>query len=419
MPRLRPPRNPVTIHLDGRKLPADRDEPVVLALVAAGHVALARSPKFHRPRGPSCLRGACDGCLARVDGQPNVMTCRVPAADGMRIETQNVVGSAQTDLLRAADWFFPHGLNHHELFATVPGAQRLLQGLARRVAGLGRLPSASGDARSLPAAGRREVDALVVGAGASGMAVALELARRGRQVEVLEDDLTWGGNVRALSVADPRPWSALSASFGAAVDEGKLRLRLRTTAVGVYGDDVLVASEAGVEVVVARTLVLATGAHDGALAFEGNDVPGVMSARAACWMLAGEVVAGERVVVAVTPGSRLFGEAYAKAAPGVTLVRGTPLRARGGTRVKEATVAARKEERRLPCDALVIDAPRAPAYELCAQAGASLEHETRGFVVRAEGGRIRAGVFAAGEVVGTPVEPEAVLEEAETIAASA
>jgi thioredoxin reductase len=103
----------------------------------------------------------------------------------------------------------------------------------------------------------------------------------------------------------------------------------------------------------------------------------------------------------------------------VTLVRGTPLRARGGTRVKEATVAARKEERRLPCDALVIDAPRAPAYELCAQAGASLEHETRGFVVRAEGGRIRAGVFAAGEVVGTPVEPEAVLEEAETIAASA
>ena len=34
-------------------------------------------------------------------------------------------------------------------------------------------------------------------------------------------------------------------------------------------------------------------------------------------------------------------------------------------------------ERTLPCDLLVIDAPRAPAYELCAQAGAELRHEPR------------------------------------------
>ncbi|HEY4014695.1 MAG TPA: 2Fe-2S iron-sulfur cluster-binding protein [Polyangiaceae bacterium] len=419
MPRLLSLRNPVTVLLDGHEVAAEHGEAVVLALVAAGHVALARSPKFHRPRGPSCLRGACDGCLARVDGVPNVMTCRVPAADGMRIETQNVVGSAQTDLLRAADWFFPHGLNHHELFATVPGAQRLLQGLARRVAGLGKLPAEAGGARAPREAARREVDALVVGAGASGMAVALELARKGRQVEVVEDDLTWGGNVRALSAVDPQPWAALSAAFARAVEARSLVLRLRTTAVGIYGDDVLVAGEAGVEVAVARTLVLATGAHDGALAFEGNDVPGVMSARAACRMLAAGVTVGERVVVAVTPGGRAFGEAYARAAPGATLVRGTPVRARGSGRVKEATVAARKEERRLACDALVIDAPRAPAYELCAQAGATLEHEARGFVVRAEGGRIRPGVFAAGEVVGTPLEPEAVRHEAETIASTA
>src|SRR5450755_1844920 len=150
MPRRRPPTDPVTMQFDGQAVVAERGEPVAVALIAAGHLALARSPKFHRPRGPSCLRAACDGCLARLDGQPNVMTCRVPAADGMRIETQNVVGSAQTDLLRAADWFFPHGLNHHELFATVPGAQRLLQGLARRVAGLGKLPSTVDEARPLP-----------------------------------------------------------------------------------------------------------------------------------------------------------------------------------------------------------------------------------------------------------------------------
>ncbi len=136
----------MTLFLDGEPVVAERGEPAAVALLAAGHLALARSPKFHRPRGPACLRAACDGCLARVDEVPNVMTCRVPSTEGLRIETQNVVGSKDTDLLRMADWFFPEGMNHHELFAGVPGVQRVLQGFARRVAGLGRLPGAGAGA---------------------------------------------------------------------------------------------------------------------------------------------------------------------------------------------------------------------------------------------------------------------------------
>src|SRR5580698_5480837 len=106
MLRLRPPSHPVTLRFDGERIVAERGEPAAVALIAAGHLALARSPKFHRPRGPACLRAACDGCLARVDDEPNIMTCRVPAAEGTRVETQNVVGSRRTDLLRMADWFF-------------------------------------------------------------------------------------------------------------------------------------------------------------------------------------------------------------------------------------------------------------------------------------------------------------------------
>src|SRR5690349_3070228 len=138
--RRAPPREPVTLHFDGRAVTAERGEPLAVSLVAGGHLSLARSPKFHRPRGPSCLRAACDGGLARVDGLPNVLTCRVPAAEGMLIERQNLVGAGETDLLRAADWFFPDGMNHHEFLAgaaRVPGVQRALQALARRVAGLG------------------------------------------------------------------------------------------------------------------------------------------------------------------------------------------------------------------------------------------------------------------------------------------
>src|SRR5208283_5455770 len=107
MPRVHPPGDPIVLEFDGEQVLAHRGEPAAAALVAAGHLAIARSPKIHRPPGPSCLRAACPARLARVDDLPNVMTCRAPAQDGMRIETQNVVGSGTTDLLRATDWLFP------------------------------------------------------------------------------------------------------------------------------------------------------------------------------------------------------------------------------------------------------------------------------------------------------------------------
>jgi len=406
-------RDPVIVRFDGDAIEAERGEPVAAALIASGRVALARSPKFHRPRGPSCFRAACDGCLARVDGVPNVMTCLLPARDGMVIEAQNTLGSRETDLLRMTDWFFPQGMNHHELFAGVPGVQQVMQAFARRVAGLGKLPAKPSASR---AAERREVDALVVGAGPSGMSAALALRARGRAVEVVTDALEPGGS--ALAALDGR-FDALLAKFVECTQktaENPLKLRCRTTAAALYGDDVLVVDAAsGAEVVRAKTLVLATGAHDGVLAFEGNDVPGVMSARAGAWLLRLGVDLGARVVVAVSEGGGPFGEMYAASARGATLVREAPTAVAGSARVKKV----RFGKRALAASALLVDAPRAPAYELAEQAGAKLEHEARGYVVRAPGGKIRDGVFAVGELVGTALDAKAVAKEAEKLALSA
>jgi sarcosine oxidase subunit alpha len=414
MPQPRALRDPVTIYLDGEAITAESGEPVAVALLAAGRVALARSPKFHRPRGPACLRGACDGCLARVDDTPNVMTCRVAAAEGLRVETQNVAGSRETDLLRVTDWFFPEGMNPHELLAGVPGAGRVMQALARQVAGLGKLPRA----RLAPAASRRrEADVLVVGAGPSGMATACALAGQGRRVEVVDDDLEEGGSLCGLAGEARRPWQPVLATFRDEVSRGRVELRLGSTAAGIYGDDVLVGSAEGVEVVTARTLVLATGAHDGAVPFEGNDLPGIVGARAAGRLLGRGVHLGAREVVVVLPGGGPFGTAYAAERRDATLVEGTPVRAHGSSRIRRVTIATLGGELDVRCDALVIDAPRAPAYELCAQAGAELSHEEPGFVVRAgPGGRIRDGVHACGETVGTPFDPAAIAKEAQALA---
>jgi sarcosine oxidase subunit alpha len=313
-------------------------------------------------------------------------------------------------------------MNHHELLAGVPGLQRVMQAFARRVAGLGRLPEAAPANAALREAARREVDVLVVGCGAAGMAAALELVKRGRTVEVIDDDLEWGGSLRALVGEDARPWGALLEAFDQALHSAATRLtaRTRTTAAGIFGDDVLVVNDEVTEVVTARTLVLAPGAHDGVLAFEGNDLPGVMSARAAGWLLARGVVPGRKVAVVRVGRAGPFGESFARAVPGSVLVEGKPSRARGGTRVREATLETEGGPRTVACDALLVDAPRAPAYELCAQAGGRLTHggaDAPGFeVATLAGGLVRHGVFALGEVTGTPLEPRAMARAAAELA---
>jgi len=411
-------RDPVTITLDGEPIQAERGEPVATALVAAGKLMLARSPKFHRPRGPSCMRAACDGCLARVDETPNVMTCMVPAVEGTAVVSQNRLGPRGADLLRMTDWFFPDGMNHHELFAGVPGVQNVMQAFARRVAGLGRLPA---EAEAPHAAVRRSTDVVVVGAGPSGMAIAARLAQRGRTVEIVDDQLTPGGGITALGGAEAQAFEGIHASCMDLVASGRIVLRSSTVAGGMYGRDLLVVGPRGAEVVEARALVLACGAHDGALAFEGNDVPGVMSARAAGWLLGRGVVVGKRVVVVTPAGGGPFGASFAAATRGVTettVLQGEPLRIRGASHVKAVVLrdASGKEEEHA-ADAVLIDAPRSPAYELAEQVGATLVHEPRGFVVKTDSGRIKYGVYAVGEMTGTPFDAAAIDEESARLSA--
>jgi len=403
---------------DGEAVVGERGEPVAAALIGEDKLVVARSPKFHRPRGPSCLRAACDGCLARVDDTPNVMTCMTAAAEGMTIVTQNRLGPREADLLRMTDWFFPEGMNHHELFAGVPGVQTVMQAFARRVAGLGKLPAEEAAPRR---ATRRKADVVVVGGGPSGMAIAVRLAERGRKVEVLDDQLAPGGGVLALGPDDAAAFATIRASFAKLAGSGAIAMRSRTYAGGVYGRDLLVVGENGAEILEADDLVLACGAHDGVLAFEGNDVPGVTSARAAGFLLARGVLAGSRIVVAIADGAGPFGESFARAAAPhakVTVVRAAPIRVRGSSRPKAVVVAEKKKERELACDALVVDAPRAPAYELAEQAGGRVEHEARGFVVKAESSRIAERVWALGEMTGTAFDARAIAAEAERAAAA-
>lgn len=417
--RTRPLLDPVTLYLDGSPIPAERGEPIAVSLLASDMLTLARSPKLHRPRGPSCLRGACDGCLARVDGEPNVMTCLRPARGGEQIETQNVVGSRKADLLRVTDWFFPKGFDHHHFMAGVPGLSDVMQSFARKVAGLGKLPAEPLDVQS---ARRLDVDVAVIGGGPAGIAVASKLASAGRRVCLVDDGLTLGGSL----VAAPDRLARL-------LDSSPLTgvvVHHQSVAAGVYLGEILVIREpderdveagvfTGASVVRARAKVFATGAQDGVLGVPNNDLPGVFSARALCRLLAyGVDLDGAIVIVgegawADELSARLGDRVKARVAPGDLAA------IEGSSSARAVVVKSGSKERTIKVSAVAIAARGAPSFEVAAQAGAVARYVPgAGYaVICDERGRSAEGVWAVGECTGAALDDSNFEDAARIVAA--
>jgi sarcosine oxidase subunit alpha len=405
--RARPLADPVTVYLDGAAIEAERGEPLAVALLASDRTTLARSAKLHRPRGPSCLRGGCDGCTARIDGAPNRMTCLAGARGGERIETQNFVGSRRADLLRVTDWFFPRGIDHHHLMAGVPMVQDLMVGFARKLAGMGRLPEAD---RAPQPAEIANADVLVVGGGAAGLAAASRLAAAGRAVLLVDDGPELGGSLLAL----PERLRAHRERYPL----GAARVLSRAAVVGRYGDDALVATEDRAVVVRAAVTVIASGAHDGVVAVPNDDLPGVMSARALCRLAAYGVVPDGPVAVV---GDGFWADAVEAALGAGKVIRVAPAELAGvqGTGGVKAIVTKTGDgERTTKVAVVAIAVPGAPAFEIAAQAGAETRFEpSQGYVVvRDERGNARGSLWAAGECAGLAFDPEAMAADGARVA---
>ncbi|GAA0234970.1 2Fe-2S iron-sulfur cluster-binding protein [Cryptosporangium japonicum] len=262
----------LTFTFDGETYTGHPGDTLASALLAAGRHSIATSITLGRPRGVTAAWAEDSGGLVQIEEpfpEPMLPATTVELYDGLS---------------------------------------------ARGLAGRGRLADVPDSARY--DARHHHVDVLVVGAGPAGLTAALDAAREGKRVALVDEQSEAGGSL----LGEPsRP-----AWVGAAVAElatfpDVLHLQ-RTTAFGRYDDGFVLALERRTDHLGAaapkhlsrqrvwrlraRAIVVATGAHERPIVFADNDRPGIMLAGAARTFLHRYgVLAGREVVVFTTNDS--------------------------------------------------------------------------------------------------------------------
>ncbi len=278
------PAEAVAVTFGGHTLAGRKGEPLAATLLANGLRTVARSFKYHRPRGivgygwhePNALVQTRDG---------TALATRIAVAAGMDARPVNCWPSASFDvasILGAFGALMPAGFYYKTFRGPRGRAWHLFEPAIRALAGLGRLPEATG-----PLASEKRFahcDVLVVGAGVAGQSAALAAsAAPGARVWLLDGD----------PIADPA--DRLRARG--------VRMLSRTTALGRYDGGLIVALEETDDCkrlwkIRAKAVVLATGAFERPFVFADNDRPGVMLLSAVlAYARRNNVACGRNVVV--------------------------------------------------------------------------------------------------------------------------
>lgn len=358
---------------DGHVVPFMPGDTYASALYRGGHKVLSRSLKYHRPRGMYCNAGNCAGCLVGVDGIPNVLACMENAREGAVLASQNRLGTAKHDLLGVVDKVFPQSFDPHNAFTKPKWVNEAFLASVRMMSGLGTAPKTASP--KPPARFRRlRVDELVIGAGAAGLRRAKEASRRNRSTILVEEAPVLGGSAAWNPLEIETRLLAMEAPTWRGVE-----VWTETVCFGLYRDAQLRrAVEAGLRrrlpnggeellQVSARRISVAVGKYDAWPLFAGNDLPGVLSLRAALRLMGQGVKPGRRIVVhgRLPP---LVRAQWQNA--GITIVcEGQVEASHGGYEVEAATVSGE----RVDCDAIIVVQPRLERLELFQQAGCRFE----------------------------------------------
>jgi sarcosine oxidase, subunit alpha len=282
---------------DARRYQGFGGDTLASALLANGTMLFGRSFKYHRPRG---LLGAGNEepnalvSVVRGPGRftPNLRATTVELHDGLVAESQNRWPSLRFDLGAISDrlgMFLPAGFYNKTFMWPRSFWEKLYEPAIRKMAGLGNAPTEVDPDHY--AATYAHCDLLIIGAGPAGIDAALAESASGKRIILIDEQDEPGGG----ALADPALWPWLARSVRALQATGGVRILTRTTAFGYYHDNFIGAVERLTDHLAtpgdgpreklwrirAGEVVLAQGAIERPLVFDGNDRPGVMLASAA------------------------------------------------------------------------------------------------------------------------------------------
>jgi NADPH-dependent 2,4-dienoyl-CoA reductase/sulfur reductase-like enzyme/Fe-S-cluster-containing hydrogenase component 2/bacterioferritin-associated ferredoxin len=228
----------------GQTMVGHEGETIASALFANGVRIFGYHHKDDAPQGIFCANGQCAQCLVMADGLP-VKSCMVSLEPGMRIEPMD--GKPTLPDVETAP-------ETHQIDTV-------------------------------------DVECLIIGGGPAGLSAAIELGKAGVRTLIVDDKHRLGGK---LVLQTHKFFGSIKACYAGTrgtdiaekleeeVDQFEnVRVWLNTTALAVFSDRKVGVLRDGHYVVVRpHVLLVATGARERSLAFEGNTLPGVYGAGA-------------------------------------------------------------------------------------------------------------------------------------------
>ena len=296
---------PVRFTFDGETFQGYEGDTVASALLANGVHLMGRSFKYHRPRGvvtagseePNALIGTSRG-PGRFE--PNTRATMQEIYPGLSTESQNKWPTLKFDLGAINDrlyMLFSAGFYYKTFMWPRSFWDSVYEPIIRKAAGLGKAPTEKDPDHY--ASRYLHCDILIVGAGPAGIAAALTAGLKGAKVVLVDENADMGGTLLSepgVGIDDKPAWEWLDGALAELARLPNVRLMTRTTAMGYYHQNMIAlvqkltdhlpeipidAPRERMWRVRAREVVLAQGAIERPLVFDGNDCPGVTMAGAA------------------------------------------------------------------------------------------------------------------------------------------
>ena len=407
---------------NGRAYKGFEGDTLASALLANGVSMVARSWKYHRPRGILCAGVDEPNALVQLfDGArtvPNPRMTEVSLVEGLTARSIHATPSIEFDVKAVNGWFsrlIPAGF-YYKTFMKSQNAWHFFEKHIRASSGLGSSPAESDPDRY----DKRyaHCDVLVVGGGLAGLTAALAAGRSGARVMLCDEQAETGGWLLASDESidgQPAPqW--VSKTLAELATMAEVTVLARTTAFGYLDHNLVTLVERrGDHLPVgqapvfrerlwrvrAKQVVLASGAHERPLVFANNDLPGVMLAGAVSTYIRRYAVLPGRNAVVFTNNDAGYDAALAlnsagatvrvidaRTAPGGSLTERAKssgieilaghvvTEAQGGKRVSGVTVQPIDTQdqvggnsRRIACDLLALSGGFSPVIHLHCQAG--------------------------------------------------